>query len=215
MRLASMLPALTTLALSSLGGCIIYEKDVIHQGGGGGGGECGRGEDCDDWGWYDTAGGDTGGAEGEGEGEVETLWSFAPNTLAPGETRILSLTADPIFDYLTITEVALYGDASVCAIDVRDDEVLVTASALQDAADGTVNALIITADGDGIWVPDALSIVGGADANGDGSDGADGSGGSGGSDGSDPTTGDGSDPTTGDGSGGDGSGGSSSGGGCG
>ena len=201
MRLASMLPALTTLALSSLGGCIIYEKDVIHQGGGGGGGECGRGEDCDDWGWYDTAGSDTGGAEGEGEGEVETLWSFAPNTLAPGETRILSLTADPIFDYLTITEVALYGDASVCAIDVRDDEVLVTASALQDAADGTVNALIITADGDGIWVPDALSIVGGADANGDGSDGADGSGGS--------------DPTTGDGSGGDGSGGSSSGGGCG
>lgn len=202
MRLHSLLPALGALSLSSLGGCIIYEKDVIHHDDGGG--ECGRGEPCDDWGWYEGEGDS---AEDPGDVDPETLWFFAPNTLAPGETKILSLTSDPIYDYLSITEVALYGDASVCAIDVREDEVLVTASAFQDAAEGTVNALIVTEDGEGIWVPDALSIVGAGSSSGDGS-----GGGAGGE-----TGGGGSGGETGGGSGGDagGSSGGASSGGCG
>ena len=195
------LPLLGALALSSLGGCIIYEKDVIHQGGG----DCGPRENCDDWGWYDSA--DTGGSGGSEPGdpgqdtdETETAWMFTPNSVAPGVTSILSLTADPVFDYSTIAEVDLYGDASVCAIDVRDSEVIVTVTAFQDAVEGsTVDALIVTADGAGIWVEDALTI---APADGSSPDSSgDGSGGS------DPSTGDGSGSSGGDGSGGDGSGG--------
>lgn len=199
MRTLSLLPALGTLALSSLGGCIIYEKDVVHVGGE----DCGPHEDCADWGWYDT--GDTASGDPGTPDEPELSWLFTPNTLAPGETAILSLTADAPFDYGTIAEVDLYGDATVCAIDTREAEVLVTASAFSEAMEGsTVNALIITVDGEGIWVEDALTITGGANQDPDGSGGGD--------DGSDPGTGDdGSDPSTGDG----GTGGSGDGTGCG
>lgn len=201
MRTLSMTLALGTFALSSLGGCIIYEKDVIHAGH-----DCGPHEDCDDWGWYDTAdtGGDASdpGDPGQDTDQTETAWLFTPNTLAPGVTSILSLTADPVFDYSTVAEVDLYGDASVCAIDVREAEVIVTVSADQAAVEGsTVDALIVTTAGEGIWVEDALIIT---SASGEVPDGSGGSGDGGadpgtGDDGADPGTGDGgSDPATGD-----------------
>lgn len=135
---------LALLGLVLTGGCIIYEKDVIHHrhrhGEGGGP-------------WEDLSQPDD-----RPEVEEDLAWFFAPDTLSPGQTAILSLSSDPGSLYAEVAEVALYGAATVCAIDARQDELLVTVSVDAAAEPGTVDALIVDVYGSGTWVEDALTI---------------------------------------------------------
>lgn len=147
MRSLPLLSALLTLGLSSLGGCVIYGKDLIFSD------DCGPDGPCDEDGWH---GDDT--AAAEDPAEAETVWALSPNTLDAGETRILSLSADPVFDYGLVDEIELYGDAAIDTFEIHDAEIQLVVTAAQGAPTGTADLLLLTVDGDGIWLEDALNI---------------------------------------------------------
>ena len=145
--------------LGLLGGCIIVDTDYVgprhphHHG---------MGQSCAD----DAP---------VVEEEVDPIFLLTPYSLGVGETAILSLSSDPILDYSTISEIQLYGDATVCATEPRNEELLVTVAVSPDAAAGWVD-MITVVDGVGYWTDGALEITDGdpdpatgEDADGDGS----------------------------------------------
>lgn len=151
MRASSLLSCtLALLALASSGGCVIYEKGGVY----------GDGPSCD----ADGPGGDGVADSGDAEddsgqvGELQSTWTWDPDTLSPGETRIVSVSADPVFDYGTIDDVQIFGDGGICTFEVGQDGLSVVVSAWQDAGEGTLDALLLTDDGGAIWLEDALSI---------------------------------------------------------
>lgn len=162
MRLASI----AALSLTLLGGCVIYEKDITHGGHGGGPGQCQNG-----WGEDSGWGGDTGAA-------VETTFLLTPNTIGAGETKILSLTADPAFDFGTISDIQLYGGATVCTFTPRATELLVTVSAASNVTAGPEDMLLVLTDGSVIYVADALIVTATGADNSDPNGGTDTNGGS-------------------------------------
>ncbi|RME26473.1 MAG: hypothetical protein D6798_06640 [Deltaproteobacteria bacterium] len=172
------------LALASLGGCIIYDAPCDGDetwSDGSGHGQAGQGDALD-------TGADV---------EQDLGLTMVPDTLAQGETAIVSLVADRPVDWSTVTDVQFYGDLTPCAMQPRDDELLLTLSVAPDARLGGVDLVVETEDGDAWWAEDVLFIVeagdGGADgsgADGSGADGSDaGNGGQGGSSSSDSTSG--------------------------
>lgn len=156
------LPTLLFASLTlQLGGCVIYGKDLVFSD------DCGPDGICE--GDERPTAEDTAGDSDE-EVEPDTTWTFTPSTLAPGETRILTLSADPIVDYAAIAEVELYGDAWVNTVELAEAGLSVVATADENAAAGTVDALLVTVDGDGIWLEDALQIGAGEADPAEGSD---------------------------------------------
>jgi len=172
-----LLCSLALTPLSMLGGCIIVEKGGAFGDGPGMGCDADGPGDDDDSG--DSGGensgensGDSGGDTGQGEA-AQSTWTWDPGTLAPGETRIVSVTAEPTFDYASVTDVQIYGEAGICTFEAGADGLSVVVSVAQDAGEGTLGAVLILADGEAIWQEDAL-VVHAPDASGDA--GADGTG---------------------------------------
>lgn len=141
MRAQAALASLSLVALSSLSGCVYYNGDLKI------GDECDPGEPC--WGWEDS---------GLVE-EPEIAWTLDPSVLSPGDTRIVSVTAEPLYPYLEIADVELYGDVTLCTFEATEAELQVVVSVAQDAPEGTVDLLLVTMEGDGIWLEDALSVA--------------------------------------------------------
>lgn len=170
--------------LAALGGCIIYDTKCPDCGWD----DDGRpdrpngGDDTGDVGGDDTATDDSGDV-------VEAAFVLTPATATPGEVLIGSLTAVDAFDYATVASVEVFGDVTLGATTVRDDEVLLSLAVAEDAV-GAADILVHLTDGTVSFVADALTIVA--------------------AEGSDPSDGTGSDGTGGDGTGGDGTGGDTS-----
>ncbi len=92
--------------------------------------------------------------------QTAPVFSFTPDTAAPGEIFITSLVADSDdVDYSAITELVFYGDVVNCTTSARDDELLATIALPDDAAEGEVDMVIVFADGETIWVEGALHIA--------------------------------------------------------
>lgn len=162
-----LLCSLALTPLSMLGGCIIVEKGgTVGDGPGMGCDADGPGHD--DQGEDSAAddSGDSGGDTGQGQA-VQSTWTWDPGTLAPGETRIVSVTAEPIVDYASVTDVQIYGEAGICTFEAGADGLSVVVSVAQDAGEGTLDAVLILADGEAIWQEDAL-VVHAPDAGADG-----------------------------------------------
>ncbi len=163
------------LSLAALSGCVVYDTpcgddgmwtDDGDQSGGQGGGQDDNGQD---------GVGDTG-----DDAQADLSLTMVPDTLTQGETAIVSLVADRDFDWSVVTDVQLYGDVTPCAMQARDDELLLTLSVDPTAALGGVDLVVETEDGDAIWAQDALFIVeagtGDSSGSGAGDGSADGSG---------------------------------------
>ncbi len=154
-----------SLALLSLGGCVVYDKPC-H----------------DDGFWNDDTGDGFGGQDGgTHEPEPELGIVLTPDTLEQGETAIVSMQADLDFDWSTVEEIVFYGDVTPCAMQARADELLVTLSVAADAEAGAVDMVLELKDGEAHWVDDALFVVevggsGGGSGSGSGDGSADGSG---------------------------------------
>ena len=182
---------LTLLApLFLLGGCIIYDTHDGKRGHGDGWwGDTGGWEDSDGDGIPDDEDTDDGDADADTDADAdadsdadadadsdtdadtdadtdtdvtEVTWSLNPSTVDAGTTFIASLTASGTFDYASLVEVQAYGDATLLATYVRADEALLTLE-VPSSADGTVDFLLLFADGSVQLLDDALTIVAAAD----------------------------------------------------
>jgi hypothetical protein len=185
---------LTLLApLFLLGGCIIYDTHDGKRGHGDGWwGDTGGWEDSDGDGIpddEDTADGDADAdtdadsdadsdADADADSDtdadtdtdvIEVSFTLDPSTVDAGTTFIASLTASAEFDYSTIVEIQAYGDASLLATYIRADEALLTLE-VPSTGDGTVDFLLLFADGSVQLLDDALTIVAAAAPEGGGTD---------------------------------------------
>ena len=94
------------------------------------------------------------------EATTAPVFTFTPDTAAPGEIFITALVADSDeIDYAAISELVFYGDVVDCTTSARSDELLATIAIPEDAAEGEVDMVIVFEDGETIWVEGALNIV--------------------------------------------------------
>lgn len=135
-----------------LGGCIIYDTQ-------------GRGRDKDEDGWWDT--GDTGGRP-DGDTDVDPgdtdgagfAFTLTPSRGEVGTTFIASLTATgEAFDFATVQDVDIYGDADVLAMEARPGELLLTLAIPASAAPGTADLLLHLPEDRVEFLGGALTIV--------------------------------------------------------
>jgi hypothetical protein len=154
-----------------LAGCVIYDTR----------GKCAECGDGDRW-WDEDSGRadheeptpDDTDADGDPDGDAETSFVVDPSEIEVGQTLIASLTSTEAFDFAGVTSVELYGDATLLATDIRSDEVLLTVSVAVDATPGTIDLVLVNADGSAELLNDAIAIVAVGEAGGgDDDDGTD------------------------------------------
>ena len=134
------------LLLSSLGGCIIVDKDH-HDGPGP--------DEAWETGWYDGGSPDA------------YSWTFSPDVVGRGEISTLLLSSVPDFSYWDVSEVETFGGIEVCSTSPVRGGVQVVVSVAKDADDGPVDAVVVDAEGDSAWLSHALLVEG--EGEGDGS----------------------------------------------
>ena len=154
-------------------GCIYEEHVHVHDG---------------DTAFYDE---DYGLEDEDAANDVQL--AFEPSVVAAGDTFIGYVTvAKGDFALLDVADVTFYGDVSLESWDLRDREIIVSLAVAQDA-EGEIDLVLETANGDAVWLEAAISVepageAGADDGSGDGSDdvgdgsGGDGSSGDGGDD---------------------------------
>lgn len=134
----SILISLSAIATS---GCIIYDNDGPN-----------RGKE-DQTGVIET---------GEVD-EVELDLIFTPPQAEVGESFIGAITVDTTggvegVSLIEVSNVLVYGDATVTSIFPREDEVLVSISIVDDAMDGEVDIIVEFADGTAAFLEAALTV---------------------------------------------------------
>ncbi|MEL6342881.1 MAG: hypothetical protein AAFV53_07090 [Myxococcota bacterium] len=188
------------LGASLTSGCVIYDNDCDYS-------------DSGYWGIED--GRDRPDSDHDDNDDDAPAIQFAlnPSDIYPGEVIIASLTADMDIDYSSIVEVEFLSDDIVlCTSQAREDELLMTIGAADNAAYGAVDLVIIFDDGDTAYMNDAITILdpgsdnGGNDGGGNDGGGSDGGGSDGGGSDGGGSDGGGSDGGGSDGGGSDGGG---------
>ena len=96
---------------------------------------------------------------------------FSPNVAAAGEVFITSMTtanSTEAFDYARVEELVFYGEVTVCTMQARSDELLVSLGISSSASSREVDLVVVMDDGETLFVEAALTILGGDGSSGDG-----------------------------------------------
>jgi hypothetical protein len=147
--------ALATSLFGSLSGCIIYD----------GTGTCGPpwkdgwGQDSGESGAEDSGAGGQDGQDSAVEEEPALTWSLSPAEGSPGQTLILSLRASEGVSYGNIDEIWFLGDLTVCTMEARSDELLMTVTIAEVAKEGAVDLVVEMSDGDSFLLEQAFLVL--------------------------------------------------------
>jgi hypothetical protein len=147
--------ALATSLFGSLSGCIIYDgtgtcgppwKDGWEKDSGGAGAE-------------DSGAGGQDGQDSAVEEEPALSWSLSPAQGSPGQTLILSLQASGGLSYGNIEEIWFLGDLTVCTMEARSEELLMTVTIAELAKEGAVDLVVEMADGDSYLLEQVFLVL--------------------------------------------------------
>lgn len=98
-------------------------------------------------------------------------FQLSPDVAAAGEVFITSVTtggSEESFDYSRVEELVFYGEVTVCTMQARSDELLVSLGVSSSAPSREVDLVIVMDDGETLFVESALTILGGDDSSGNG-----------------------------------------------
>jgi len=108
---------------------------------------------------YDEIEGDDEGVDGEDAAEPALEVAFWPDQCEQGEDFLGYVTViegDPA-DF-SVADIKVYGDLEIVTWDQRGGELIVSASAPEDAVEGDVDMVIELQDGTAIWIESATSV---------------------------------------------------------